>query len=146
LMLKRKDVRKARQAIDLIPSPGTQSYHGVQLRDIGHGELAGIERGFVLAGDGAAVRAAVDSAAGASLANDKTYAELRKGLPHERLVTGYLSAGWIKAHLGGPAALLSAAAHVPSIQATAFSMGATSKRLELTLRARPAAGASTACG
>jgi len=146
LVLKAKDVRKARQAIDLIPSPGTQSYHGVQLRDIGRGELAGIDRGFVLAGDGAAVRGAVDSAAGASLANDKTYAELRKGLPRERLVTGYLSPGWIKTHLGGPAALLSAAAHVPSLQATAFSMGATSKRLELTLRARPAPGASTACG
>jgi Protein of unknown function (DUF3352) len=147
LVLKAKDVRKARQAIDLIPSPGVQSYHGVQLRDVGHGELAGIERGFVLAGDGAAVRAAIDAAAGGtSLASDKTYAELRKGLPHERLVTGYLSEGWIKSHLGTPAALISAAAHVPSLQATAISMGATDKRLELTLRSRPAPGASTACG
>jgi hypothetical protein len=148
LVLKAKDVRKARQAIDLIPSPGTQSYHGVPLRDIGHGELAGIERGFVLAGDGAAVRAAVDSSAapGGSLASDKTYAELRKGLPRERLVTGYLSQTWIKQRLGGPAALLSAVAHVPSIQAAAIAMGATDKRLELTLRGRPAPGASTACG
>jgi hypothetical protein len=148
LVLKAKDARKARQAIDLIPSPGTQSYRGVQLRDIGHGELAGMERGFVLAGDGAAVRAAVDSAAtpDGSLASDKTYGDLRKGLPHERLVTGYLSPAWIKQHLGGPAAVLSAAAHVPSLQAAAISMGATDKRLELTLHARPAPGASTACG
>src|SRR5262249_52695755 len=86
LVLKAKDARKARQAIDLIPSPGVQTYRGVPLRDIGHGELAGMERGFVLAGDGAAVRAAIDAAAGgSSLASDKTYAGLRKGLPHERL-------------------------------------------------------------
>src|SRR6185312_6215322 len=110
LVLKARDARKARQAIDLIPSPGVQTYRGVQLRDIGHGELAGMERGFVLAGDGAAVRAAIDSAAtGSTLGSDKTYAELRRGLPHERLVTGYLSQNWTRSHLSGPAALLSAA-------------------------------------
>lgn len=147
LVLKARDARKARQAIDLIPSPGVQTYRGVQLRDIGHGELAGMERGFVLAGDGAAVRAAIDSAAtGSTLGSDKTYAELRRGLPHERLVTGYLSQNWIRSHLSGPAALLSAAAHVPSLQATAVSMGDTDKRLELTLRSRPAPGGSTSCG
>jgi Protein of unknown function (DUF3352) len=146
LVLKAKNVGKARQAIDLIPSPGTQSYRGVALRDIGHGELAGIERGFVLAGDGAAVHAAVDAAAGASLAKDNTYAELRKGLPRKRLVTGYLSQSWIQSRMSGPAALLSAAAHVPSIQAAAIAMGATDKRLELTLRGRPAPGGSTSCG
>jgi len=115
LVLKAKDLQKARQAIDLIPSPGVLTYRGVRLRDVGGGELAGIERGFVLAGDASAVHAAVDAAAGAgSLASDKTYSELRRGLPHKRLVTGYLSQGWISSHLGGPARLLSAAAHVPS--------------------------------
>ena len=146
LVLKAKDQRKARQAIDLIPSPGVQNYRGVQLRDIGHGELAGIDRGFVLAGDSSAVRAAVNAAVGgSSLASDKTYTELRKGLPHKRLVTGYLAQDWIKAHLAGPAALLSGAAHVPSIKSAAISFGAGSKRLQVALRARPAPGTSPGC-
>src|SRR5919197_5050782 len=66
LVLKAKDQRKARQAIDLIPSPGVQNYRGVHLRDIGHGELAGIDRGFVLAGENTPVGAAGAAAPGGS--------------------------------------------------------------------------------
>jgi hypothetical protein len=146
LVLKVRNRRKAQQAVDLMPARAVETYRGVRLRDLGDGELVGIDRGFVLAGDGGAVHAGVDAGAGGSaLGSDKTYRELRGGLPHARLVTGYLSQDWIRAHFAGPAALLSGAAHVSAIQSAAVSFGAGPKRLELALRGRPGPGAAQGC-
>ena len=129
MVLKVRDEKAARSALTRIASGG--------------GDEVTLTNGFALIGSSAAVQAARTAAAapGNSLATDATYRDLRGGLPHARLLTGYLSPTWIHAHLAGPAALLSGAARVPVIQAAAVSFGASSKRLELNLRGRPAAGA-----
>jgi Protein of unknown function (DUF3352) len=149
LVLKARDPRAAQRALDSLPASGaSETYRGVALRGVGRGDVAGLRGGFALLGSRQAVHAAIDAAGtpGASLAADKTYEELRGGLPHDRLATGYLAQSWIKAHLAGPAALLSGAALVPAIQSAALSFGAGSKRLDLTLRGRPAPGrAATGC-
>jgi len=128
MVLKVRDEKAARAALARIARGG--------------GDAVTLTNGFALIGSSAAVQAA-HAAAGSrsgSLGADATYRDLRGGLPPKRLLTGYLAPGFVEAHLAGPAALLSGAARVPSIQAAAVSFGANSQRLELALRGRPGPG------
>jgi hypothetical protein len=147
LVLQPRKERAAQAALVRV-SHSTERYRGLALHDLGGGDVAIVVGGYALLGQRAAVRAALDAAAtkGASLASDKTYEDLRGGLPQSRVVTGYVSAQWIRAHLSGPAGLLSAAAQAPSIQAAAISFGAASKRLEVALRGRTGPGRSACTG
>lgn len=143
LVLRARDPRAAERSLEKVSgSARSEAYRGVLLHGLGGSDVAGLKGGFALVGERPAVHAAIDAAStpGSSLGADKTYEELRGGLPHDRLATGYLAQSWIKAHLAGPAALLSGAAHLPAIQSAVLSFGAGAKRLDLMLRGRPAPG------
>jgi hypothetical protein len=149
VLLKVKDRSAAERSLARAAGTGrTRVYRGVRLREIGGGRVAGFDDGFLLAGKPSSVQQAIDAHAGsgASLGGDKTYEELRNGLPHDRLANAYLSGSWISSHLAGPAAVLTGAARVPSLQSAAVSFGVEGKRMRVALRGRPAPGVAPGQG
>jgi len=149
LVLRVRDQKEARSAIDTAAGASAPAtYHGVLLRQLGGGSVAGLAGGWALIGAPDAVHSAIDlrSNRAGSLASDKTYGELTRGLPRERVLNGWLSGSWLTAHLATPAKVIAGAARVPGIQSAAVSFGDDGKRLRFALRARPAPGPSAGSG
>jgi hypothetical protein len=149
ILLKVRDQKAARGAIDgAAGATVPDTYKGVLLRQVGSGSVAGLSAGWALIGARDAVRSALDLRANpaGSLASDATYKQLAHGLPRTRVLNGWLSQGWLRAHLAGLGAILAGAARVPAIQSAAFSFGDDGKRFQLAFRGRPAPGPAAGQG
>ena len=144
LILRVRDPKKALRSI----GTSTESYRGVGLSDLGGGSVAGLTEGWALIGTRDAVHQAIDlrSSPNGSLASDQGYNHLTDGLPHERVLNGWLSGAWLNSHLSTAVKLVTGATRASGIQSAAFSFGDDGKLLRVGFRGQAIPGAPAGGG
>jgi hypothetical protein len=127
------DVRDHGRAEAFLNQAGAQSkgsYKGTQLRSYSSGtELAFIGH-YLVVGQDASVRSAIDTSAGSSssLANSSTYHRAADGEPDDRLLDAYVSAAGVRRVLapqGGVLGALGALLYQPSLSAATVAFSPT---------------------
>jgi|SRR5579884_487195 len=124
------DVRNRARAERFIASDGLTPagrYRGVALMAYGSGTTVAFVRHYLVLGQAASVRAAIDAAAGriASLAVSRPYRRATAGAPADRVIDAYLSADGVRRVLapqGGLLGALGVLLYQPGLVGTAISL------------------------
>jgi hypothetical protein len=109
VLLRARSVSAARHHLDSVPASTTLLYRGIEVRALTDGSYVALLGRYVVAGQLAAVRQAVDVLRGApSLASSSGYQAASAGEPAGRAVDLYAPAAGISALLGGRGGALAA--------------------------------------
>lgn len=130
---------EAREALGRILG-GESAFTRRDVRVEGRGRLVwALHRDFAIVGSRPGVRLALDVSAGAvpSLAAERSYRDLRRRLPGNRLATAYMSNAGLRQRGGTPAAALARLAGASELRAAAASLSLSEGRGRLTVVARP---------
>ncbi|MFL5825684.1 MAG: DUF3352 domain-containing protein [Thermoleophilaceae bacterium] len=138
VVLKAKDQVRARATLRDRGRGSAPDYLGAKVFDMGGGNRAAMTPdGWVVFGDSAAMRAALDTNAGRQPALSKAadYHALGSKLPGDRLVSAYLSAAGIQRYAARPLGLLAGAAGTGPARAAEIAFTPKSDHFQFNVRA-----------
>jgi len=142
LLLAVSDEEGARRFLARTAGPARRgSWRGQALSTYGNGTVAAFADGFLLVGQLATVRGALDRAAGAkgarALADDPAYRRATAGQPDDRALDAYATVAGVRLLLaprGGPLGLLGALLDQPALRAVALTLTADGTRAHIRVR------------
>ncbi len=142
LLLAVGDEQGARQFLSRTAGPARRgSYRGQAISTYGNGTVAAFADGFLLVGQQATIRGALDRAAGSrgarALADDPAYRRATAGQPADRALDAYATVAGVRLLLAprsGPLGLLGALLDQPSLRAVALSLSADPRKATVRVR------------
>ena len=131
--------REAERFLAGLPVHGTQSYQGTTMTGHPGADATALVGHYLLIGHSAAIRAAIDAAAGrsAALSEDPAYRRATKSEPAGRAVDAYVTATGLTRLLASRGGFVGATASLlyqPTLQGIAISLTPASGALQLSMR------------
>jgi hypothetical protein len=150
LLLEAGRVSAARRYVASLPASTTVDDRGVEVRALSGGSYVALLGGYVVAGQLASVRQAVDVSRGAvSLASASAYRRASSGEPRGRVLDVYAPAAGVAALLGGRSGILGALHAVlarPGLSSVSASLSSAPGGLRLQVHSVFAGGAGRTSG
>lgn len=150
VLLEAGHVSAARRYVASLPASATVNYRGVEVRALSGGSYVALLGRYVVAGQLASVRQAVDVARGApSLASAPAYRQASSGEPPGRALDLYAPAAGVAALLGGRTGILGALHAVlarPGLSSVSASLSSAPGGLRLQVHSVFAGGAGRTSG